>query len=478
MRVDPLRHPEALMGVMARFFNNLRDTYGFPAADDCGGRLSFDILLDGSSHDRCLTVFKLSGTFGSLLRQTDNPTQVLLTIRTWAVWGKDKRLTIALPILYVVCMAGVLTSLRLFLPTVGFIPPPRDAGAQSAGCFNTGQALFCLLLKTTRLGHRKLANAVFLNGTFYYLYLFVMSAINVVLIYPYGYHNLLSTLISSQYIAFPTSSSSRSPTHPSPSPSALEQARINMWLKQCPSLRSDLLFSGASWQKPWDVGEGDDEAEEGVSEDGIPWSAVGRFLGLFYLVYRSRRLDRLLILFGTPALFIQAYEATIIRGPHAKALARSLEVVQYDFESDNPLSTQKKAVVGEALVRWGGLHPVVAAFPEDEDEDYGLIRDGIANSPVLPEEEEPAIWVDRYDVRLLLDVLPPPTSSSIPPAAPESPIGWLDLPSDSEDMFFFSPDEADDFRQEKRRKMLRTTMGKKKTCGVGPTKSRTKAKKN
>lgn len=87
---------------------------------------------------------------------------------------------------------------------------------------------------------------------------------------------------TTQYIAFPTSSSPspRSPTHsrthpPSPSPSLLEQARINMWVKQCPSLRSVLLFSGASWQRPWDLGDGDDEDEEGVSEDGIPWSAVG-----------------------------------------------------------------------------------------------------------------------------------------------------------------------------------------------------------
>lgn len=177
------------------------------------GVVLYYILLDGSSHEKWLTVFKLSGTLFAL---GIGVTELLLTIRTWAVWGKDKRLTIALPILYVVCMAGVLTSLRLFLPTVGFIPPPRDAGAQSAGCFNTGaspvlfaawvflmsyDAVMLILmairglptLKTTRLGHRRLANSVFLNGTFYYLYLFVMSAINVVLIYPYGYHNLLST---------------------------------------------------------------------------------------------------------------------------------------------------------------------------------------------------------------------------------------------------------------------------------------------
>ena len=191
-----------------------------------------------------------------------------------------------------------------------------------------------------------------------------------------------------------------------------------------------------------------------------------------------------------PALFIQAYEATIIRGPHAKALAKSLEVIQYDFESesDDPPSAsqnQKKGrtrpVVGEALIRWGGERPTtVAAFPGDEDQD-SLIHDGV-DSQVLP--EEPAVWVDRYvsfsltpptgsqsllpststnsflfryDVRLLLDVLPPPSSSSSVPSAPESPTGWSDLPSDSEDMFFFSPDEADDFRREKKRKLMERT---------------------
>jgi len=62
----------------------------------------------------------------------------------------------------------------------------------------------------------------------------------------------------------------------------------------------------------------------------------------------------------------------------------------------------------------------------------------------------------RYDVRLLLDVLPPRSSSSAPPVPPESPTGWSDLPSDSEDMFF-SPDEADDFRREKKRKLMERT---------------------
>lgn len=61
--------------------------------------------------------------------------------------------------------------------------------------------------------------------------------------------------------------------------------------------------------------------------------------------------------------------------------------------------------------------------------------------------------VHRYDARLLL---------SDEYATKQSPHqlysgaddGWDDLPSDSEDLFYFSRDEADDIRREKRRKTI------------------------
>ncbi|KAI6119162.1 hypothetical protein EDD16DRAFT_1582867 [Pisolithus croceorrhizus] len=65
-----------------------------------------------------------------------------------------------------------------------------------------------------------------------------------------------------------------------------------------------------------------------------------------------------------------------------------------------------------------------------------------------------------YDVRLLLDVLPTaqdhpdPSSSTSAARRPLSPSGWSDLPSDTEDTFFFSPEEADDYRRDKRRKLI------------------------
>ncbi|KAI0631485.1 hypothetical protein C8Q77DRAFT_1060854, partial [Trametes polyzona] len=64
----------------------------------------------------------------------------------------------------------------------------------------------------------------------------------------------------------------------------------------------------------------------------------------------------------------------------------------------------------------------------------------------------------RYDARLLLDALPeivpPAGQSSVPFPEPSSPGGWSDLPSDAEDTFFFSPQEVEDYRRDKRRRVI------------------------
>jgi len=53
----------------------------------------------------------------------------------------------------------------------------------------------------------------------------------------------------------------------------------------------------------------------------------------------------------------------------------------------------------------------------------------------------------------LLDALPS-TSEPILEPVPGSPNGWSDLPSDTEDTFFFAPDEADEYRRDKRRRVI------------------------
>jgi hypothetical protein len=55
---------------------------------------------------------------------------------------------------------------------------------------------------------------------------------------------------------------------------------------------------------------------------------------------------------------------------------------------------------------------------------------------------------------LLLDDLPLHMKTAHEPGSPGSPSGWSDLPSDTEDTFFFSPEEAEDYRREKRRRII------------------------
>ncbi|RDB21946.1 hypothetical protein Hypma_010938 [Hypsizygus marmoreus] len=145
-----------------------------------------------------------------------------------------------------------------------------------------------------------------------------------------------------------------------------------------------------------------------------------------------------------PALFIQAYEADIIRGPNAALAAISVEV-STQLSSSSKSSPIK---VGDALIKWEGhqLHGAQPAFPGDDD-DFG-------GRGTADENDNDAIWVDRYDARLLLDTLPPINSPAFTQNAPKSPGGWSDLPSDDEDIFFFSPEEADDFRREKKRRHI------------------------
>ncbi|KAK7039448.1 hypothetical protein R3P38DRAFT_2899548 [Favolaschia claudopus] len=183
-----------------------------------------------------------------------------------------------------------------------------------------------------------------------------------------------------------------------------------------------------------------------------------------------------------PALFIQAYEADIIRGPQAKQAADSLDFI-------HQLSSQAGGNTGPSgLIQWNPSNLDAApAFPSDADDD------SFASSS-QPKPVNKAVWVDRYgliscssmtysideftalfwfafrrvitrslrcrstrvkyDARLLLDSLPAFKPSAAVTASPPSPSGWSDLPSDTEDTFFFTPREAEDYRQQKRRRIM------------------------
>ena len=43
---------------------------------------------------------------------------VILTLRCWAVWGRDRRLTIGLPIFFILCWVPIVTIVAIFIPTL------------------------------------------------------------------------------------------------------------------------------------------------------------------------------------------------------------------------------------------------------------------------------------------------------------------------------------------------------------------------
>lgn len=54
----------------------------------------------------------------------------------------------------------------------------------------------------------------------------------------------------------------------------------------------------------------------------------------------------------------------------------------------------------------------------------------------------------------MLDAVPEHASPSTSQPRSLSPTGWSDLPSDTEDTFFFTPHEIEDYRREKRRRLI------------------------
>ena len=85
------------------------------------------------------------------------------------------------------------------------------------------------------------------------------------------------------------------------------------------------------------------------------------------------------------ALYIQAYEADVVRGSHAQTAAQSLEVVEY-----TPTTIIPK--IGSALIRWGGDDTSIGKRYGDGDDEGDEDDDML---PVATQDTEAAIWVDR-----------------------------------------------------------------------------------
>ena len=83
------------------------------------------------------------------------------------------------------------------------------------------------------------------------------------------------------------------------------------------------------------------------------------------------------------ALYIQAYEADVIRGSHAQTAAQSLEVVEYSTPPTRTIIPK----IGSALIRWGG-----SIGPQRDGDGEG----GEDMLPIVTQDtDSSAIWVDR-----------------------------------------------------------------------------------
>ncbi|KAJ3877819.1 hypothetical protein F5051DRAFT_373848 [Lentinula edodes] len=157
-------------------------------------------------------------------------TEVVLTVRTWALWENDSRLSFGLPIFFVCCWAPSFYILNVFLQTQTFIPSPFP---QEFGCtYLGGQSVFYLCwvlltvyeagmlllmlipaIKSFRSGRWfALTRIVYRDGITYYIVLFAWSAMNVVTIILLS-HTALETLFNSYQRVIHTVLTSRAILH-------------------------------------------------------------------------------------------------------------------------------------------------------------------------------------------------------------------------------------------------------------------------
>ncbi|KAI6006416.1 hypothetical protein EDC04DRAFT_2969232 [Pisolithus marmoratus] len=132
-----------------------------------------------------------------------------------------------------------------------------------------------------------------------------------------------------------------------------------------------------------------------------------------------------------PSLYIVAYEADIVSGPRAVSAALALECPEALPDGAN------KTNAGSGLIH---LQPQNRTLVFDDDDGSVKAR----REPILPH-----LLVDRSDLStaLIFVVRRPTTTRRDSHCA-------RDLPSDAEDTFFFTPDEAEDYRRDKPRKLI------------------------
>ncbi|KAF8997169.1 hypothetical protein BDQ17DRAFT_1429196 [Cyathus striatus] len=174
---------------------------------------SFNLTVDACNTTyRTSTVSILIGVISA---------EIVLSIRTWAVWKQSRRIGIGLIVFSIVIAVSGISVMTIFSRTVKFIEPPYQP---YRGCFLYSGSrilsvvwidlmiydgcLLALMVLSVRIWtepnlkslfmisdcDNELFGSVLREGVMYYLYLFVLSAINVALIFimPPDFVNLLT----------------------------------------------------------------------------------------------------------------------------------------------------------------------------------------------------------------------------------------------------------------------------------------------
>ncbi|KAF9474767.1 hypothetical protein BDN70DRAFT_296781 [Pholiota conissans] len=138
--------------------------------------------------------------------------ELILTVRAWAVWNQDRRLTIFLPIAYALFWLPNFVFLTIFLRSLKFTDLPYPL----VGCFVTSadhilimcwvvvliwDAIILGLMAVPGIrafkagGNTALTRVVFRDGALYYFYLFLLSSVNISIaaVLPAQYSQLLTS---------------------------------------------------------------------------------------------------------------------------------------------------------------------------------------------------------------------------------------------------------------------------------------------
>ncbi|KAF9558817.1 hypothetical protein CPC08DRAFT_537850 [Agrocybe pediades] len=102
----------------------------YSAIFEAGG-LIYQLSIPGEKYRQCSIAFKLN-TF--LFVFGLGVGEIIMTVRTWAVWGKSRFLMYFLPIFCIIMWTGGFTATGIFLSTLEFRPHPV---VPYVGCYTT-----------------------------------------------------------------------------------------------------------------------------------------------------------------------------------------------------------------------------------------------------------------------------------------------------------------------------------------------------